>query len=592
MKQEPRERPGLRMPAARPLFPALAALLAALAGAGLTAEPKWPREPYTHVAQDEFLRDLLADFGTDNGIRTVVSRKISDKVSGRFEGVAPRQFITKICAAYGLVWYFDGSSLFFYKAGDVRTRIVTLQFITFTKLSNSLKEAGIWDERFPLRTARSDDAVLISGPPRYVEMVTEATFRLDGKEMETAPTFLDGHMVKVFPLRYAWAGDVTFSQEFGKQMTVPGVASLLNGLINKDPLPVRPPWLAPENSSALKGLSDKPEGIKLESLLPQLSSNGQNAAKGARTGIFADTRTNSVIIKDTKENLQRFHSIVNALDVPVGLVELSAAIIDVEDASVIDLGVEWQHAKNSKSGSIERADRMGQSFSDLSGGAKPDPASGKPLAGPPPLLDGYTFSTLVGRAGEAVIARVRMLEQVGKARINSRPAVLTFDNLRAIISNMQTIHVRVTSERDANLFRLESGTFLRVTPHIVEDEGEKSIRLVVEIEDGSPAREFWVDNVPTITNSTINTQAVVGDGESLMLGGFVRTEETVDASQVPILGSIPVLGHLFKKSNRKKTKYERVFMITPRIIQTAAEAGRLFDADDPERSIQKSVERK
>ncbi|MDB5104441.1 MAG: EscC/YscC/HrcC family type secretion system outer rane ring protein [Fibrobacteres bacterium] len=551
-------------------------------GEARAGEPKWRKEPYTHMAQDEALRDMLADFGADNGIRTVISRKITDKVSGRFDGMEPRRFIEKISKAYGLTWYYDGSSLFFYKADDVRTRVMSLQFITFTKLAGTLKEMGIWDERFPLRTARADDAVYVSGPPRYVELVIETANRLDGKEMENAPTFADGQMVKVFPLRYAWAADVTFSQEAGKQMTVPGIASLLNGIINKDPLPIRPPWMAAEASAALRGLSPKSED-RPDQLLPMVLNQG--LTKG-RTGILADSRTNSVIIKDTKENLQRYLSLVNSLDVPAGLVELSATIIDISDASVRDIGVEWQQTNTTHSGGSDFNNLHGQTFSDLSGGPKPG-QTGTPVPAPPALLDGYTFSTLVGKAGSVLMARVRLLEKIGKAKIASRPAVLTFDNLRANIAHTETFHVRVSGERDANLFRIESGTVLRVTPHIVEDEGEKSIRLVVEIEDGSPSRETSVDAIPTVNTSVINTQAVVGDGESLLLGGFVRTEESNTSYQVPWLGSIPVIGFLFRKNTRVKARIERVFMITPRIIQTPGEAGLMFESDDKERQFQK-----
>lgn len=562
------------------LAAALALLITGTATTAIAGEPKWRKEPYNHMAQDEALRDMLSDFGADNGIRTVVSHRITDKVSGRFEGMEPRKFVDKICKAYSLTWYYDGSSLFFYKGSDLRTRVMSLQFITFTKLAGALKETGIWDDRFPVRTARGDDAVYVSGPPRYVELVIETANRLDGKEMENAPTFSDGQMVKVFPLRHAWASDVTFSQEAGKQMTVPGVASLLNGLINKDPLPIRPPWMEVEASAALRGLSPKDD--HQDQVLPAIFSTGM--VKG-RTSILPDARTNSVVIKDTKENLQRYLNLVNSLDVPAGLVELTATIIDVSDGSVRDLGVEWEHTGSMKSGVATLNNHQGQTFTDLNP-PKPGQTGIIPPAAPP-LLSGYTFSSLITKGGSTILARVHMLEEVGKAKINSRPAVLTFDNLRANISHTETFHVRVSGERDANLFEIQSGTVLRVTPHIVEDEGEKSIRLVVEIEDGAPNRENSVDAIPSVQTSVINTQAMVGDGESLLLGGFVRSEDSDKSSQIPWLGSIPVIGYLFKKNQKVRSKVERVFMITPRIIQTPGEAGLMFEVDDKERQYQK-----
>lgn len=561
---------------------ALLALLSIPARPG-AAEPKLRNQPYTHLAQDEDLRDMLADFGSDNGIRIVVSQRITDLVSGRFDAVEPRKFIERISKAYGLTWYYDGTSLFFYKNGELRTRVFTLQFSTQAKLVAMLRETGIWDDRYPVHAAHSDDAVFVSGPPRYVELVIETANRLEAKGMENAPTFSDGQMVRIFPLRYAWAADVTFSQEAGKQMTVPGVASLLNGLINRDPLPNLPPWAQSEASAAMRGLSPKSEDRPPEQLLASMFAGSQGKS---RTAIFPDARTNSVVIKDSKENLQRYQSLVSSLDISSGLVEISAAIIDLSDANVRDLGVEWEHTGSMRSGGIQFQNHDGQTFSDLQplkpGQTEPGPPE------PPPLMNGYTFSTLVTRAGARILARLHMLEQIGKARINSRPAVLTFDNLRANIAHTETFMVRVSGERDANLFKIESGTFLRVTPHIVEDEGEKAVRLVVEIEDGSPSKESQVDAIPTVNTSIVNTQAVVGDGESLLLGGFIRTEESEKASQVPFLGSIPLLGYLFKSHQKVSSKMERVFMITPRIVQSPTEAGAMFETDDQERRFQRN----
>lgn len=562
------------------VFLATAAILAA-AWDAVSAEPNWRKTPYSYSAQDASLRDLLMDFGSANGMRIVVSRRVTDRVSGRFEGMEPKRFIEKIGKAYGLTWYYDGATLYFYKFNEMRSRVLSLQYVGYGKLVSTLKDMGIWEERYPLR--HSVDAMYVYGPPRYVEMVIETAARLDGKEMENSPTLSDGHMVRIFPLKHAWASDVVFAQS-GKQMTVPGVSSLLNSIINKDALPLRPQWLQKEISQSVRGLSqrDDPSETLLNLVNPASGASNQKT----RTGIFADARTNSVIIKDSKENLQRFQALVGALDVPVGLVEISATIIDFSNGSVRDLGVEWQHAGSGAVAGTPAQVLHGQTFSNLTG-AEP----GKPAVAPAPpeLLEGYTFSTLVGRGASSVLARIRVLEKHGKAKINSRPGVLTFDNLQAHISHTQTFHVRVAGERDAQLFELESGTVLRVTPHIIEEEGEKSVRLVVEIEDGSVSSDQLVDNIPTVSKSAVNTQAVVGDEESLLLGGFIRTEESTSSSQVPLLGSIPLLGHLFKKSTRVRQRVERIFMITPRIIESAGEAGRLYDEDDKERRFQKSL---
>ncbi len=536
------------------------------------SEAKWRSGAFSHISQDEPLRSLVQSLAAANGMSAVVSSRVTEKISGKFQGQEPQKFLETISEANDLIWYCDGSTLYVYRSEEIRSHMIQLQTTTVSKLVSTLKDAGIWDSRYPLKATRGEALAYVSGPPRLVEMELETANRLDAKSIETAPAFADNQLVRIFPLKFAWAAD--FTNNLGdRQVQVPGVASLLSSLINRQPLGAdyfSRQSVGAAGSTRESGAVGTSGGIQFP--LPQ----GLTATtSSAQVSIQADVRTNSVVIKDTRENLQRFQSLVNALDAPAGLVELNIAIIDVSSVSALDFGVEWQLFSKSDIAGRATQSVQGQTFSTLAPGGAP---------AVPALLPGYSITALAENATSSLLARIQALEVAGKAKIAARPTVLTFDNVEAQISQTQTFHVRVAGEREAKLFEVRAGTVVKVTPHLVEEGRERSIKLNIQIEDGSLAVDGAVDNIPLVSNSNINTQAIVGERQSLLLGGFIRTEESITQSRVPLLGAIPVIGYLFGKTKKVHNNIERIFMITPKIIRTATDAGAGFVLDDTEKS--------
>jgi type III secretion protein C len=139
----------------------------------------------------------------------------------------------------------------------------------------------------------------------------------------------------------------------------------------------------------------------------------------------------------------------------------------------------------------------------------------------------------------------------------------------ALIDVSDTFYVQTTGERVATVTPIAVGTTLRVTPRIVEAGGKRSIQLVVDIEDGS-IQDAKVGTLPTVRRSVIGTQALVGENESLLIGGLNSEQEIHEKDQVPGLGSVPGLGLFFSKSNGTKQKNERMYLITPKIVSDPA----------------------
>ena len=152
-----------------------------------------------------------------------------------------------------------------------------------------------------------------------------------------------------------------------------------------------------------------------------------------------------------------------------------------------------------------------------------------------------------------------------------RPSVLTVDNVQATLENTTTYYIQVGGYQTVDLFKVEAGTVLRVTPHIIRDAaGRVTIKLAVNVQDdqntggGTTTSAFMP--IPPIKQTKINTQAIVGAGQSLLIGGYYYEQKGTTDSGIPILMSIPVFGHLFKTTDKTTKRMERLILITPKVV--------------------------
>ena len=220
------------------------------------------------------------------------------------------------------------------------------------------------------------------------------------------------------------------------------------------------------------------------------------------------------------------------------------AIIDINTDSLDRLGVNWKLDLNSS----------GSDFIEFN-----------PFSSDTSTSD--TFSTIIQNTSGRLFTQVNLLSSEGKAKVLARPSVLTLDNMEAVLDNSQTFYVEVASTEDAQLFPVTYGSVLKVTPRIVEEVTGRKIHLSVNIQDGArgDTREN-VKELPTIKNSTISTQAVIDENESLLIGGYYYESNNQSVSKVPVLGDIPLVGAMFRSKSDTYVKTVRLFLITPRIV--------------------------
>ena len=520
-----------------------------------------------------FLQDL---FGLID-LPVSVSPAVKGAVNGTFNGEA--ESITRsVSRAFGLVMYYDGAVMHVYTAGEMVPPTLPTSPAVADKVLRGAADMRLPDARNTVRSTR-DGAIIASGTRRFIEQIEELTRASQVSQAVQPPMGF-----KVFYLRYAWAQDVTVNFG-GRQVMVPGVATTIRSLVTSSSRSqasmaaqeqmIRPtqPRLKGQGlgrTQPVLGMPDADTRPGTADVLMAAYGGGGVAAFGGGGGggggaplvlgdlqqvrIEADTRLNAVIVRDAPERLPFYEQLVQSLDVEPQSLEIEATIIDINTDRMRELGVNWRGNIGKSSvllGNGTDSDRLLQPGGSIVGAAIT------------PSAMGGVVSAVLGDASQFV-ARISAMQSDGAARVVSSPQVVTLSNVEAVFDSSSTFYVRVAGRDEVDLFNVSAGTSLRVTPHVFKDTNGVRIKLLVNLEDGSLSNER-VDAIPVVSRSTINTQALIYEGESLLIGGLTRESSGSGTDKVPFLGDIPFIGRLFKTERDSKARIERMFLISPRL---------------------------
>ncbi|WP_153100487.1 type III secretion system outer membrane ring subunit SctC [Paraburkholderia hayleyella] len=527
-------------------------------------EPVWSSRPLQYDAQNTPLPELLRQLFNAEGMIVTVRPEVKGRVNGIFHDSAKKIFL-QLVDAYGLVWYYDGSVMSISTSADMRTQSLDTSPMRPAAALALLSRLNLLDKRFPLR--QSNNALLVSGPSRYVDTIAAAIATERSAQLQRNSG--DDATIEVFPLKYAQAQDTTLLVG-NREQFIPGVATTLRELMGRSRFLYsrRPGVLQPVATSVpplptLASLTGNNQAsIPVPQPLPPLAMPGETRTSWDGMNITADIRTNSVVVHDLPSMMPAYAHAIAALDKPQDLVQIDATVLDLSANSIDELGVDWQFKAGHNGGGLR------------------NPPGSSPLNGGMPGT--FAIATLIGNSANFFFARIKALAQAGKARILSRPRILTLNNQQAILGMSNSVHVRVAGDHSTNLYEVDAGLRLLVTPFILPDEGTtRRVRLNIEIDDGNFDRNDQVDNIPAVRKHHIATQAFVRNGESLIIGGYQYELEQSGESGIPVLRSIPYIGGLFRSRSGLKNRFERLFIITPRLdINTLQQAAQTADASE------------
>ena len=529
-----------------------------------TANLSWKTAGFSFYASQISAADILLDFSTNLSVPVTVSQQARRQtISGNFRQLPGKRFIELLCKGNSLIWFFDGSMLFVRHANELARQDLTLDPATFDADAFArLYESFEIDGGFNRFDVIFDGQVLrLTGLPEYIRFVERIVRFVTGDktlpEAEVGFGDVDTQVVRMLPVRHAYSEPqlLNLANILAKTMGVRHV-----DLSDDRAVAAVMPEPQPQNDvpggllGGLfgTGLSDKNvEPIEQYGrgtpapgdVPPAPAANGAASGAAAAGLVFAggapfvavNVTQRALIVRDLRARIPQYVSLLNELDVPERQIEISASILDINSKYNSQLGVNIQN--NQEQGLLEYEYIPASSISDITG----------------------------------FRARLFALVEDGNARVVSEPSILTLNNRAAQFRTDQTFYVRLAGDRAVDLVPISFGTHLQVTPNIVGGNRsagaeQAQIHLDIHIEDGvraSPAGN--VDAIPPVNNTVIDTEALVQQDTSLLVGGYQINDEDFSNSGIPVLKDIPFLGLLFSTRSKTITSINRYFIITTRV---------------------------
>lgn len=289
-----------------------------------------------------------------------------------------------------------------------------------------------------------------------------------------------------------------------------------------------------------------------------------------RGSVAFDQRTNTLIVNDIPQNIEKVRSAMSILDIPVRQVMIEARVVRANENAASSLGVRWGAGSVGQAGGI-----IGAGTGSLAGvGGLIDAGNVGSLAAPESLFVnlpatsalGSPSSFAVGFINEAssymIDLELSALEGSGNGEIMSQPKVIATDGgTSSILSGTQIPY----ATSDGIEFR-DAALSLDVSPRITPD-GRISMDLIINKD--SKGEDTLAG--PVINRNEVKTSALVNDGQTIVLGGIYETIESSSVVKTPLLGDLPIIGNLFRKTSTDSSKSELLIFITPRLIESTNE---------------------
>ncbi|GAB2719752.1 type IV pilus secretin PilQ family protein [Halomonas garicola] len=290
------------------------------------------------------------------------------------------------------------------------------------------------------------------------------------------------------------------------------------------------------------------------------SSNSGFGLMTDRGRVAVDQRTNTLLIQDTAEQVEVIVDTLDQLDVAVRQVQIEARIVIARDSATRELGVNWgisstRGFQEGSDGNFESRDINPDGLNRAMGGMAVDlgPSGGGGTS--------FGFGYL---SGDVLLdLELKALESEGKSQTISQPRIITANQRKATISQgEERAYTNSTELQGENTEFKEALLSLEVTPQITPDD-----RIIMELKITKDSfRESEFGGEPPIDTNTIETQVLVDNGQTVVLGGILTTEELRQVAKTPLLGDLPVIGHLFRSTGESNEKVELLVFITPRLL--------------------------
>ncbi|HEZ0526418.1 TPA: type IV pilus secretin PilQ [Neisseria meningitidis] len=297
------------------------------------------------------------------------------------------------------------------------------------------------------------------------------------------------------------------------------------------------------------------------------TTGNRNTLVSGRGSVLIDPATNTLIVTDTRSVIEKFRKLIDELDVPAQQVMIEARIVEAADGFSRDLGVKFGATGKKKL----KNDTSAFGWGVNSGFGGDDKWGAETKINLPITAAANSISLVRAISSGALNLELSASESLSKTKTLANPRVLTQNRKEAKIESGYEIPFTVTSiangSSSTNTELKKAVLGLTVTPNITPDG---QIIMTVKINKDSPAQcASGNQTILCISTKNLNTQAMVENGGTLIVGGIYEEDNGNTLTKVPLLGDIPVIGNLFKTRGKKTDRRELLIFITPRIMGTA-----------------------
>lgn len=288
--------------------------------------------------------------------------------------------------------------------------------------------------------------------------------------------------------------------------------------------------------------------------------------------ILADTRSNTLIIRDIPSVIPPIENLIRQLDRKSQQVEIEARVVSASRAFSRDIGVQLGVEGTTTGGRslFGGSPQSGTSPVENASGSLKPPLTTKGSTAMPLAVDlgagvptsGVTF--LHRSPNFALDLFITAAEAKGIGKLLSKPKVITQNNEKAVVKQGTKIPIQTTINNTISVQFIDAVLRLEVTPQITA-EGTVFMDVLVEntqIDNGIPR----VQGIPALNTQSAETKVTVLDGGTVVIGGIIISQQRTDITEVPLIGSLPIIGHLFRRTNINNSAQELLFFLTPRIL--------------------------
>jgi len=308
--------------------------------------------------------------------------------------------------------------------------------------------------------------------------------------------------------------------------------------------------------------------VLVEKIRPMLSSS---TGLIETPSLVVDERTNTLIVKDLPESIDKIIALISALDHPTPQVMIEARIVETTKNFLKDIGIQWggTYAKETSYRFANTLEVRGTGVNTT--GVSVDSPTGRddryavdlPISAAPFGAIGINFGHINGSTSLEI--QLKAMEKSGKIRLVSNPRIATLDNEEASIKSGTRIPYQTTDkEGNPSTSFVDAAIDLTVTPQITPDD---NITMKIIAAKSEPDWSNAVLGVPAISTRTASTRLIVKDGDTAVIGGLNIQNKAQQLRKVPYLADIPIIGNLFKANDRSENFDEILIFITPKIIR-------------------------